>query len=158
MIRGYFSPVHPAIAQPYNPKHPPVPLVDAVVWVPELGSNSAIAVTFLVDTGADMTVLHPQDSLRLLPTEDAWKWAMKKASAMVGGAGQGVRHYMMDAWILFTHTDGTVDSRNIVLCVGHPHPGNRQHESLLGRDVLQHYVSSFDGVYGLTLAARPPAP
>jgi hypothetical protein len=148
LIRGYFTPTHPAQRRPYIPNHPPVPLVDSVIWVPELGQGTSIEVTFLVDTGADMTTLHPQDSLRLLPTGAHWDWLRTKQPIGIGGAGQGVAHYPIDAWILFQHEDAALDSWDLKLYIPEVTMANMQYESLLGRGIIGNYIATFDQFSG----------
>ncbi|MEX2225703.1 MAG: retropepsin-like aspartic protease [Dehalococcoidia bacterium] len=119
--------------------------------MPDLPGSSPIVVSFLVDTGADMTVLHPQDSERLITTADQWQWIRGRPTLSVGGAGHGMPHYSVDASIFLMHVDKSVSYHDFKLYIAEPHAGNQINESLLGRDVLRHYVTSFDGVEGLTL-------
>jgi hypothetical protein len=148
VIRGVFSANHPNIKRSYEPNHPAVPLLRTYLWVPGLGG---VDDSFLVDTGADMTVLHPDDSRRLWRTEEQWDELRRRPSTRVSGAGQGVPHYHVDAIVLLRHEDGELDLRGITLYVAEPHAGNEQLESLLGRDILRHYVTTFDRLHAITL-------
>lgn len=155
MIRGYFAATHPTARQPYTPIHPPVPLVDSFIWLPELGDvSTGVEVTFLTDTGADITTLHPQDSLRLLSRPEHWDLVRTKIPLGVGGAGHGKPHYPMDAVIAFVHDDATVDAWSFTLYIAEPTQDNIEYESLLGRDVLGHYIATFD--QNATLAMQLP--
>ncbi len=135
--------------------HPPVPLLDAAIWIPALGEvndpAAAIPVVFLVDSGADMTVLHPQDSRRLFVNEEQWAKVRQYPSISVGGAGQDQPHYQVPGYVLLLHEDQQVDMQSVELHIAERHAGNEQIESLLGRDVLQHYVTTFDQVRALSL-------
>jgi hypothetical protein len=155
VIRGRFSVLHPNIARRYNPDHPPVPLINVRLWVPELGELTEPfalnEVTLLVDTGADMTILHPQDSQRFWTTEDRFGTLRAHPTRRVGGAGRDAPHYLVDGVVIFEHEDGEMDLRPVTLYVAEPHRGNVELESLLGRDILQHYVTTFDHLDGITL-------
>jgi hypothetical protein len=146
VIRGFFSPTHLGVA---NPACTAVPLIDAFLWLP--ATNTSIALQFLVDSGADMTVLHPQDSLRLLQTAADWSRVRDAGSVRLGGAGQNLPHYPVEASVVFEHENGALDRSDFTLHVANPSPQNNHLESLLGRDVLRHFVTTFEGLERLPL-------
>lgn len=103
-----------------------------------------------------MTVLNPQDSIRLLTTPDHWRWVRAQPSVNFGGAGQGQPHYKVSAWVFFVHHDAQIAAHPFTLYVAEPHPGNLSVESLLGRDILSNYIVTFDQLDRLTLDVPPP--
>jgi hypothetical protein len=114
-------------------------------------SSEASGVQFLVDSAADMTVLHPQDSLRLFPKPSDWAAIQSHPTRTVGGAGHGLPHRLVDALIVFTHEDDTMDSEPVTVWIAPPNDQNVQQESLLGRDVLASFVTRFDHLTTFTL-------
>jgi len=107
-------------------------------------------VTFLVDTGADVTVLNPQDSSRLLPPGGR---ARLRDPIQFGGAGAGLDHYPEHADVYFRHDDGRVEQIAATVYIATPAEANRNLESLLGRDILGNFVMTFDQAgRALTLA------
>ncbi len=97
-----------------------------------------------------MTVLHPQDSLRLLPNAGDWDMLDSFPVRQVGGAGHGLPHRLVDAVVVLSHDDGTLDSEPLTLWIAEPNPLNQAQESLLGRDVLASFVTTFDRLETLT--------
>lgn len=144
-INGIFSPTHLLRS---DPALTAVPLVEAYVYLPVL--QKGVTLQFLVDTGADMTVLHPQDSLRLLPTAADWNAIDHYETKAVGGAGHGLPHKLIDAVVVFRHHDGSLDSESLTLWIAVPNQQNLVQESLLGRDVLASFATRFDHMTSLT--------
>jgi hypothetical protein len=73
----------------FDPESPewPVPTVRALVHL-EGFSSAWTGVTFLLDTGATTTCLHPVDSLRIVPRDlltDPGRWPHRDAIVGVGG-------------------------------------------------------------------------
>jgi hypothetical protein len=112
--------------------------VSAIVYLPAFGARAAV--TFLLDTGADVTVLHPQDSLRLL-TASQIRGLSNPLS--IGGAGAGQPHYPIEASLIFAHDDPRVTSVPRTIYIAEP-SHNVDVESLLGRDVLEEFIVYFD--------------
>lgn len=98
-------------------------------------------VDFLVDTGADATVLHPQDSLRLLLAEEIQALPYP---VPFGGAGAGVLHHPTMAILAFLDEDRGIRTVRLPIYVAEVSPSNVDLESLLGRDVLRHFPMYFD--------------
>ncbi len=149
MIRGFFTPAHlgrndPALTE--------VPLLDAFLYVPCVDAH--VSLQFLVDTGADMTVLHAQDSLRLLPSDEDWTVIRTFHTEHFGGAGAGRPYYGVPAVLFLSHEDETTDGVEMTIWIAEPGGLNQEHESLLGRDVLAHYTLTFVQPEGLTLERR----
>ena len=135
----------------YVVDHPPVPVVVAHVVFSGFPGGVSKWIEFLADTGADATVIHPYNSIRIFDTDEAWEWVMSHPASRYGGAGGGLPHYRVAADITFRHDDGSVTEFPASLFVAHPQPTNRYYESLLGRDVLQHFVTTFNRTSGVTL-------
>ena len=140
-VRGFFSDTRLVLGDPAGSYTAPaaLPYVWTIVHLPAFDRRALV--TFLIDTGADVTTLHPQDSLRLLsPSEFS---GLTKPVAL-GGAGAGVNHYPLDATIVFMHDDQRLHSIDITAYVAEPTTLNMRYESLLGRDALDHFVMHFD--------------
>ena len=143
-IRGFFNDAHIVLSRPTGSGGPPpaptaVPYVWAIVHL--LKFSRRALVPFLIDTGADATTIHPQDSLRVC-SESEIK-ALGNPTAF-GGAGAGRNHYPADAVLVFIHDDGRLQAIRLTVYVAEPGPHNHMYESLLGRDALDHFVMTFD--------------
>jgi hypothetical protein len=145
-VRGFFSQTH-ILRSVLAPT--PVPLVNAFIYVSDLGLGAPLQ--FLVDSGADITVLHPHDSVRLLKTPEQWAAVRRYPMEPLSGAGHELPHYLVNADIVLEHEDGTLDSDAITLWIAEPDQQNWLQESLLGRDVLAGFSVLFEKMIALTL-------
>lgn len=94
-----------------------------------------LEVSFLVDTGAMQTTLHPADSLR------SQIWAHPEHLRIppvpmvgIGGIASG---YERPGVVAFLHTDQRATSFRVWLSVPSPSETNRTFPSLLGTDILR---------------------
>lgn len=84
MIRGRFSPSHLGTTEPAATE---VPLLNVFLYLPAIDAHTSV--DFLVDTGADVTVVHPRDSLRLAMTPAQWELIRRQPAERLSGAGAG---------------------------------------------------------------------
>lgn len=118
-IRGFFSDSHILLNLPPGSTAAPALTAAPYVWatVHLVKFNRRALVPFLLDTGADATTLHPQDSLRIA-TEAEIK-ALGSPSPF-GGAGAGKNHYPAEAIIVFTHDDNRLEAIPLTIYVAEP--------------------------------------
>ena len=108
--------------------------------------NRSSEVRFLIDTGADATVLHPRDAYRLLGDElhriDFGRDPYHIAGLGVGG---GAERVVRDATLTLRSVDGETYPMEMPILIARPTPaepgdhGNWRLPSLLGRDFLRHF-------------------
>lgn len=137
-IRGFFSDTRLARLGGGQPPTA-VPYVLATVYLPQFDRRATV--TFLIDTGADVTILHPQDSLRLLVQHEILSLPNPQP---IGGAGAGANHYPVDAVVQFLQDDGRLHAISLRVFVPDIAAHNVGLESLLGRDALEHFAVYFD--------------
>lgn len=148
MIRGLFSPTHLG----KNDLAPtPVPLLNAFLYVPSI--DRRVTLKFLVDTGADISVLHPFDSTRLATSAAEWRILRQFHSEALGGAGAGYGYYAVPAVLFLTHDNGAPWTTQMIIWIADSASG-LDHESLLGRDVLEHFKLTFIQPTELTLEPK----
>lgn len=145
MIRGLYGGRH--LGRSANAVTP-VPFLEGLLWLPEFDVDRRVI--FLVDTGADLTVLHPRDSDEMLLPEH-WAAIRTKPPRRIAGAGQMMNYYPTDAILHLISDDDTLDRVAFTIFVGEPHPRTADVESLLGRDVLGEFTAIFDHNMTLTL-------
>lgn len=131
MIRGVFSPAHPGNP---DPAPTPVPLIQTFIYVPVVDRH--VSLEFLLDTGADVTVLHARDSLRLLQSPEDWAIVRAFHAEDIAGAGAGRPYYAVPAVVFLTHDDGSADANAITIWVAEPGGPNDAHASLLANYTL----------------------
>ena len=122
MIRGFFEEGRPFVL--------------AVVSIPRLAILRSVR--FLVDTGSDSTLIHPEDSSRLGldPLARTFDGAARRRSAGIGGV---VEDYVEPCVLIFQHSDGAWERTELPIAFALPTISNQTFPSLLGRDVLRHY-------------------
>ena len=103
-------------------------------------------IPFMIDTGADVTVLSPADSLRVL-RDDAFAidFINDPRILHIMGIGGGARHVVRDAVLTLYSTEGERHSIAMPILIAEPAPprlaelGPPQPPSVLGRDFLRHF-------------------
>ena len=140
MIAGFFDPrfIQSGFARP-------VPMVRAALYLPKI-TPGPVAVHFLLDSGADDTILHPQDALVRVGINRAvlaspQSWPQVKPYSGIGGSSD---HYPWPAEYEFRHEDGRLQRVSGEILIARPTQANQSLESLLGWDVLQHFRISLD--------------
>jgi hypothetical protein len=121
------------------------PYVTGFVVLPRLIIDGEVA--FLVDTGADTTVIYPRDAERLrLSHEQVFADSNVVFSVGIGG---GVEEYLEGGFAMIQHDDGKWDQMLAPLHFAVPSAAYALIPSLLGRDVLSYYKLVFDQRAGL---------
>lgn len=152
-VTGIFQDMSPA--EPNEPAHTPRPFVPFEINM-SLGRDDQRATTealFLVDTGADATLLAPVDAYELLGNalfeidfDDEAKvfWSV--------GIGGYARSVIRSAILSTVSDDGEFIGVFAPICIAEPvprlptpeHPGNWSTPSLLGRDILRYFEIRLD--------------
>lgn len=148
MIRGYFSDTHLGSDESAATA---VPLIETFLFIPSIDAGATVQ--FLVDTGADVSVLHPYDAGRLIETPAQWSTIRAMPREHLGGAGGGLVYYGTPAVLLFTVDDGATHSQRTRIWIADADSPLR-HESLLGRDVLAGHTLTF-GQAAREVSLRP---
>ncbi|MFN0146295.1 MAG: hypothetical protein ACKVT1_07280 [Dehalococcoidia bacterium] len=136
MIRGFF-----------DPERPPHPFVTVAVNIPAATGEEWVSIEFLVDTGASHTCLHPLDSVRrvgisLGRLRDASAWPR---AIVTGGVGGAATYFVCEATYGFRHDDGEVETFAGDIWIAELSAGNQRIPSLLGWDLLKHFLMDVDG-------------
>ena len=120
------------------------PTVRARLIIPRMGVDGRI--DFLVDTGATLTSLHPDDGQRIgCPFDE-----LRNARNMVGVGGSS--QYFLEPAVVVLYGENSVRPLNVELLVSKPqppstsdpHPVVNRLPSLLGRDVLNRLRMDYD--------------
>ena len=114
------------------------PTVQARLDIPRL--NVSYPVPFLLDTGADVTTIHPRDAARAGVPFD---WL--RAGTTVGGIGGQSTYYEEPATLVFTDDTERQSYRyNITVDIAKPEDVSDQIPSLLGRDIIDRWRMVYD--------------
>lgn len=114
----------------------------------ELGPE---ALEFLLDTGADRTMIHPAGAEFLGVDFDVdFKGVEMQTVPGVGTASA----WLEDAVIQFPRTDGKFDTVRGRVLIARPSRTNQQHPNLVGRDIFDNYSITYDRA-GNKLELRP---
>ncbi len=132
--------------------NPSTPMLRCLVTLPRLSRSRVVE--FLVDTGADATTLHPLDT-RQMAIRFKQHFAGIPRAAMRGIGGDS-DYWEEMAELQFLHEDlAHTDVLVLPIHIAVPTRANSIIESLLGRDVLQHYRFTCDPANDLLLLERP---
>ena len=125
----------------------PEPYVRIGLDLPLLSPSPWVAVSFLVDTGASQTCLHPRDATTFFGTPrarllDPNQWPRVADSGGVGGAAI---YFPLPVRYGFVHTDGREEIIEGTIAVGQLTATNEWIPSLMGWDLLQHFRLDLHG-------------
>jgi hypothetical protein len=88
-------------------------------------------ISFLIDTGADRSLLHPDDGIRL-----GIDYANLTGNAESVGIGGICQNFVEPAWFVFSEPKRFLYIHFVDLAISPPAPERMQLPSLLGRDIL----------------------
>ena len=104
------------------------------------------AIPFMIDTGADVTVLSADDSLAVLGSEAfGLDFARDPRRLQIQGIGGGAQYVVRDATMTLRSREGESYSLAMPILIAEPapprlaEPGPPQPPSVLGRDFLRHF-------------------
>ncbi len=114
-----------------------VPSVRARIILPSLGVEGDV--TFLLDTGADVTLIMPKDAHRLGIAHAS----LETSGGLVRGVGGASRLYRAEASLVFSdHTNSYVYQTE--LAIVEPSEHAEALPSLLGRDILNRWLLRYE--------------
>ena len=115
------------------------PYIRGQLAIPSLGVKGYV--TFLIDTGADSTCIHPEDVRRVgIPLE-----RLSDARVSTGIGGNSV--YFREPAVM-SFTDERVKRLYVVeLLIGEPGESSNKLPSLLGRNILNRWRMEYDPAY-----------
>ena len=115
------------------------PFVECRVVIPRLGIEGK---SLFLDTGADGTCLHPDDSKRLEIPLDAL--GNRRLSRGIGGRSA----YFRETALLVFADERLSRAYRVELLIAEPNPNAEGLPSLLGRNVINHWFMEYDPVNG----------
>jgi hypothetical protein len=110
----------------------------AVLFIP--GIANALEISFLVDSGANVTAIARRDLARLPP--EVWPaLSFRERTDRLTGIGGSVPWLQFDGGLTFSHENHstTMVAQSLAILLDNDVP------SLLGRDILSHGVLTLDG-------------
>ncbi len=120
-----------------RPPASPEPVVHARV---ALTPGRVVRVTFPIDTGADRTMLNPQDTAAVLPDPNSLDWENDPTLGAMQGVGEGVCRIITRQGVIGFRDDQIGPAlRAVSSGLVEPTDSNRQLPSLLVRDVLESF-------------------
>ena len=109
------------------------PYVHGLIEIPRLGVAGTI--DLLVDTGADVTCIHPKDGENLLIPFQTLRTPIR-----IGGIGGTSRRYSEPATLAFRESVGSpVHRYRIQATIATPEDADIRIPSVLGQDILRHW-------------------
>ena len=96
-------------------------------------------VSFLVDTGADASLISPGDVLRIGVDVD-----LLEGRAEAVGLGGAIQCFVEPVWVVFTDDAGSVHIYSLVAEIAPVGPDTLDLPSLLGRDILDRWRMVYD--------------
>jgi hypothetical protein len=122
VIKGRFNPLSP--------------IIDGLLVFPRLGSDP-VSATFLLDTGAMFSVVHPKD-IKALGLEVMV--AFEGCEAVRGrGIGGQARYFKDEVRLTFEHADGVPIDYSFAMQIAVPTDDNADYPSFLGMDFLMNF-------------------
>lgn len=118
------------------------PYFEGRLYFPRL--NLYTDVSFLVDTGADRTLLMPDDGRRT-----GLDYSQLQGSEGVGGVCGELECFVEEAIIVFTDPGQNLYAYHIDLLIAPASPDLGRTPSLLGRDILGRWATSHDPTRGI---------
>jgi len=126
------------------------PYVDAVVLSARLGVEGNVS--FLIDTGSDLSTIQPRDAIRLGVDYSLDFVGSPKRS--VGGVGGLASEFRESCAIFMPHVSGSWDRLPLEVGFAVPTAFNEDLPSLLGRDILSYYRLTFQQSANLLVLQR----
>ncbi len=114
-----------------------LPVIECNVFLPRFGLIGQV--TFLVDTGTDTTILHPEAAADLDCPFD-----LLDNPAEFISAGGALLYYMEPAVLSFNDSDGGTREFESDISIAKPDPLTDGLDSLLGRDLLNQMRMEYD--------------
>lgn len=119
------------------------PMVTGLASLPN--SSLERSILFLVDTGAEVTILHPLDAEQL-----GLDFAGLGCGQSITGIGGPAKVFDQELRLLFPDADtGAWYEYHLTVMVAAPTEHNRSFPSLLGRDILRFWLTEYDPSNGL---------
>ena len=116
------------------------PCIEGQITIPRLGSKGKVS--FLLDTGADRSILMPLDAgkINVNYTKLKDEESLMETSVGIGGSSQ---NYIEKALVAFAN-DKMIYVYSIVLGIFTPSKKTRGFPSLLGRDIIDQWRVIYD--------------